>query len=74
MFLWFIGLEQRRVKGKWKLDVIVEGRGGERNGGQGKVQSYNEEALHGQILYFVLWFDETDLTRSAERSEHRIEP
>lgn len=41
---------------------------------ENKVQSYNEEALHGQILYFVLWVDETDLTRSAERSEHRIKP
>ena len=26
-----------------------------------KVQSYNEEALHGQILYFVYVVDETEL-------------
>lgn len=34
MFFGLFCLEQRRVKGKWKLDVIVRD-GGERNGGQG---------------------------------------
>lgn len=41
------------MKGKWTLDVIV--RDGE-SGMEDKVQSYNEEAVHGQILYFVLWW------------------